>query len=325
MYGASGCIDELYRRLVQALEKVVDEFEIIMVNDASPDDSWQKIVALGEQDSRLRGLNLSRNFGQHYAIVAGIDHAKGDWVVVMDCDLQHAPEDIERLCQKAGEGYDVVLCRRINRQDPLLKRAASKAFGFVYNYLSDVNLDDSVSTFSLITRRVADTMRNLRERNRSYVLLLIWIGFDTAYIDVEHSERFAGKSSYSFGKSLKLAIDSIASQSDRPLRISIKFGFMLSFLSLLYGVHLVFQHFFVGVGVAGWRSIIVSLFLIGGLLFTNIGVVGLYLGKVFEETKNRPLYAVKRSVNIEALTWPDNLPGDGKTQEVLEEGIASGK
>lgn len=297
VYGASGCIDELYLRLVKTLEQIVDQFEIIMVNDASVDDGWQKIVALANQDPRLKGFNLSRNFGQHYAIAAGIDYAEGDWVVVMDCDLQHAPEDIERLCAKAAEGYDIVLCRRINRKDPLIKRAASRAFGLVFNYLSEMKVDNSVSTFSLITSRVANAMRGLRERNRSYVLLLMWLGFDTAYINVTHAERFTGKSSYNFRKSLNFAIESISSQSSRPLRLSIKFGFILSFLSLLYGLYLVVKYFTTGAGVAGWTSVMVSLVFIGGLLFANIGLVGLYLGKVFDETKKRPLYAVKQSVN----------------------------
>ena len=308
VYNASDCIEELYRRLVNTLEEIVDTFEIIMVNDASPDDLWEKIVSLAELDPRVKGINLSRNFGQHLAIAAGIDHAQGDWIVVMDCDLQHAPEDIGRLYHKALEGYDVVLTQRLNRKDPFTKRAASKAFAFVYNWLSDVKLHSSVSNFSVISKQVADTLRCLRERNRSYILLLLWLGFDAAYVDVEHAKRFSGKSSYTFSKSLNFAIESIASQSNRPLRLSIKFGFLLSSFSLLSGVSLILRYFATGIGVEGWTSVMVSLFFIGGLLFANIGLLGLYLGKVFDETKNRPLYVVQQSVN-----W---VASDSKTTDI---------
>jgi polyisoprenyl-phosphate glycosyltransferase len=298
VYKAAECLEELYRRLVKALEVVVDRFEIILVNDGSPDDSWSLIQGLARRDPRVRGLNLSRNFGQHYAISAGLDHVRGDYVVVMDCDLQHLPEDIPRLYRKALEGHDIVLLRRVRRFDSRFRIVASRLFVWLYNLLSDVKVDPSISSFSIISRRVVMALRSLQECNRTYTLLLHWVGFDPAYIDGDHAERFAGKSAYSLAKAVNIAIEGISSQSNRPLRLSIQFGFFLSVASLLYALWLAIKYFVSGVAVPGWTSVMVSMFFLSGLLFANIGVLGLYLGKVYDAAKKRPLYLVKERLNF---------------------------
>jgi dolichol-phosphate mannosyltransferase len=299
VYQARDCLGELYRRLVDVLQPLPGGFEIVMVNDASPDDSWQQIQELAGRDGRVRGIDLSRNFGQHCAITAGIDHARGEWVVVMDCDLQHRPEAIPQLYRKAKEGYDIVFARRARRRDTLLKRLLSKAFSAVYNTLSDVKLDNSISNFSIVSRDVVENVRRLREANRSYPLLLRWLGYRTACIEVEHSDRFAGESSYNLRRSVRFAVESITAQSNKPLWLSIYLGFGLSFFSLLFGLYYITRYFLHGIGVPGWTSVIVSLYFIGGLLFANLGVLGLYLGNVFNQTKNRPLYVVRRGVNLD--------------------------
>lgn len=312
VYNAAECLDELYRRLVAVLERTVERFEIVMVNDGSADDSWRLIVGLARRDSRVRAINLSRNFGQHYAITAGLDHCRGRWVVVMDCDLQHAPEDISRLYAKALEGHDIVFVRRLRRHDPFWKRQTSRAFVAVYNYLSDIKVDPGISSYSIISRRVVAALRSLREGNRTYPLLLHWVGFDVAHIDGEHAKRFAGKSTYSFARSINLAIESISSQSNRPLRLSIQFGFLLSLTSILCAIWLVIRYFLFRVAVEGWTSTMVALFFLSGLLFANIGVLGLYLGKVFDQTKNRPLYFVKERLNVDPYPFrEDNVASDG--------------
>lgn len=308
IYKAAECVEELYRRLVAVLEQNGEPFEIVMVNDASPDDSWRLIQNLARRDPRVRAINLSRNFGQHYAITAGLDHARGRYVVVMDCDLQHVPEDISRLYAKALEGHDIVLVRRLRRHDSLFKKLASRAFIALYNYLSDIKVDPDISSYSIISHRVAEALRSLREGNRTYPLLLHWVGFDVAYIDGEHAKRFAGKSAYSLAKSINLAIESVCSQSNRPLRLSIQFGFLLSLASLLFAVWLVVRYFIFRVAVEGWTSTMVSLFFLSGLLFANIGVLGLYLGKVFDESKRRPLYFVKERLNVEPLPPVESTP-----------------
>jgi polyisoprenyl-phosphate glycosyltransferase len=302
VYKAPDCLPELHRRLVAVLERIGEPFEILMVNDASPDHSWQVIEGLARRDPRVRGINLSRNFGQHYAITAGLDHARGRFVVVMDCDLQHVPEDIARLYAKAQEGYDIVFVRRVTRRDTFLKKLSSRAFTMLYNTLTDFRIDPRISTYSIISRRVADAVRRLSEGNRNYALLLHWVGFDMGYIDGEHAERFAGRSAYSFARLFSFAIDSITGQSNRPMRLSIQFGFYLSIAAQLYAVWLALRYWVWGVRVEGWTSVMVAIFFLSGLAFANIGVLGVYLGKVFDESRRRPLYVVKDRLNFDAET-----------------------
>jgi len=296
-YRTAACLQELHRRLVATLTRIHPAYEIIFVNDGSPDRDWEVITGLCAADPRVVGIDLSRNFGQHTAITAGLDHARGEWVVVMDADLQDQPEEIENLYRKALEGYDVVFGRREDRKDPLQKVVSSRLFNWVFNKLSTVKYDPSVANFSISHHRVIENFRRLRERSRAFGYIILWLGFRVGYLPVQHAERFAGNTSYSLAKSLRLAMDIVVSQSDKPLRFSIKFGLLISALSALLGVYYLARYFITGVSVAGWTSLIVSMFFLFGLLFANLGVIGLYLGKTFEETKNRPLYIVREKVN----------------------------
>jgi len=293
VYGCSQTLEVLYTRLHNTLTSITDSFEIIMVNDASPDNAWESIKSLAKKDPRVKGINLSRNFGQHRAITAGLDFAQGDWVVVMDCDLQDQPEEILKLYRKVQEGYDIVFGRRFHRKDTFFKKLGSNLFHKVYNYFTESNIDSSIANFSIISSNVVDKIRLLREQNQIYTLLVNLVGFKRTEINIEHAKRTEGHSSYTLIKLMDLAIDSIISQSNKPLKLSIKFGFFLSFISLLYGTWLVIRYFIFSVPVEGWTSMMVSLYFIGGLLFANMGVLGLYIGKTFDETKNRPLYIVK--------------------------------
>jgi glycosyltransferase involved in cell wall biosynthesis len=299
VYGCNSCLGELYRRLKATLAEITANYEIVFVNDASPDNAWATICALAEKDRRVKGINLSRNFGQHRAITAGLDFADGEWVVVMDCDLQDRPEEILRLYRKALEGYDVVFARRHERQDRLWKRWTSICFYRVLDFFTEHRSDHTVANFSISSRTVVDNFRNMREQNRIFPLFLQWMGFNTATIDVEHSKRYAGKSSYTLSKLFHLAIDTIVSQSNKPLRLSIQFGFLISFASLLYGLWLMYRYFFLAQPVPGWTSVMVSIYFIGGLLFANLGILGLYIGKVFDEVKNRPLYVIRDKVGFD--------------------------
>ncbi len=301
-YRCAGCLKELYRRLCLTLEQLNPDFEIILVNDASPENDWRIISELAASDPRVKGVNLSRNFGQHFAIAAGIDYARGDWVVVMDADLQDQPEELLRLYAKAQEGYDVVFATRGNRRDPFLKKLYSRLFTRLINALSGVHVKEGLSNFSIFTLQVADHFRALRERTRSFGLLMLWLGFRTAYVEVVHSTRYAGTTSYTFLKALRFALDSLVSQSDRPLRISIKLGFLTSVLSALYACWLGIRYYIYSVNVAGWTSVIVSLFFLAGVILADLGIIGLYLGKVFEETKRRPLYVVRELCNLSRVS-----------------------
>ena len=299
VYGCRPSLEELYTRLVDTLTKIHPDFEIIMVNDNSPDNAWETIREIAKRDQRVKGINFSRNFGQHYAITAGVDFAKGDWVVVMDCDLQDQPEEIEKFYNKAQEGYDIVFGKRVERKDTFFKKLGSKLFYMVYDYFTETQNKSGTANFGIFSRKVIDNFRKMRERNRAFPLFIRWLGFKSIDIDIEHAPRKEGKSSYNLRRLFKLAFDSIIAQSNKPLRVFVSFGFTLSLLAFLYGLWTIFKYFYFGVSVEGWTTVIVSIYFIGGLLFANMGILGIYIGKIFNETKGRPLYI------IDEVTWTE--------------------
>lgn len=308
VYRCGDCVAELHRQIVAALEPLVDSFEIIFVNDGCPENSWGAVRAVAEKDPRVKGINLSRNFGQHYAIAAGVHASAGNWVVVMDCDLQDRPAEIPRLYHKALEGYEIVYALRQNRQDHWTKRLISRSFSMVYNILSDVTIDPRACNFSIASRQVIDGYCRLKELNRSYHLFLRWLGFRSCYLEVEHAARYIGKSAYDLRRGFLLAVESITSQSNKPLILSIRGGFFMSASAFAVGLFFAIRYFTRGIGVEGWTSVIVSIYFIGGLLLANLGVIGLYLGKVFNEVKDRPLYMIKETVNFHDIhTSPKEL------------------
>lgn len=294
VYKAENCLDELYRRLRASLETITPNFEIILVEDCGGDKSWELIERLAEEDPRVRGLQFSRNFGQHYGITSGLDHCNGDWVVVMDCDLQDRPEEIPRMYAKAQEGFDVVLARRGRRSDPFLKRFTSWLYYLVFNYLADMDYDGETGNFRIMSRKVVESFCTLRERLRFFGGLVAWMGYPTASIDVQHDERFAGQTTYTFRKLWKLASETIIAYSDKPLRLSIRFGFIISALAFAYGSYIFYRAVAHDVPITGWSSLIVSVYFLGGIIISILGILGVYLGKTFDEAKRRPLYIVRR-------------------------------
>ena len=302
LYRTEACIDELYRRLVATLETLTPSFEIILVNDGSPQDDWRVMRTIADADPRVKAINLSRNFGQHYAISAGLEYAAGDWVVVMDGDLQDPPEAIVTLYEKAMEGHDIVFGRKPTRNHSAFRRFASRSFTKILGFLMDEKLDNAVTHFSIVSQAVIQNVRRFGERNRSYAFLLRWLGFDVAYVDVWHQPRFAGTTSYTFARSMRLALELVVSQSDKPLRLSIKFGFVTAVAAFIYGVYQIAGYLFWRAPVTGWTSVIVSIYFLSGLLFIALGVVGLYIGRIFEESKGRPLYVVREAINVTGAT-----------------------
>lgn len=295
VFKAENCLDELYMRLKAALESISPDFEIVLVEDCGGDSSWQMIERLAATDPRVRGIQFSRNFGQHYGITAGLDHCHGDWVVVMDCDLQDRPEEIPRLYTKAQEGYDIVLARRGVRQDPILKRITSWLFYKIFSYLTDIEYDGDSGNFRIMSRKVVTNFRRMGEQLRFFGGLVQWMGFPTASIEVEHAERFEGKSTYTFVKLWKLAAETIIAHSDKPLRLAVRFGFLMAFFSFFYGAYILGRALFYSSPIPGWSSLIVSLYFIGGIIVAILGILGIYLGKTFDESKKRPLYIIRRA------------------------------
>lgn len=292
VYKAEQCLHELYARLNDVLNGLVDNYEIIMVEDCGEDGSWTIIRSLAARDERVKGVRFSRNFGQHHAITAGLDYAQGNWVVVMDCDLQDRPEEIPNLYAKAKEGFDVVLARRKNRRDHLGKRFLSCLFYRIFNYLTDMQYDPTVGNFRIMSARVVRYLRRMREGLRFLPGMVEWLGFTTCTIDVVHAARSHGESTYTLRKLINLATNTIIAYSDKPLRVSIKFGFAIAGLAFLAGVGLLVYSSLYHVPIMGWSSLIVSLYFIGGIVIANLGIIGIYLGKTFDEVKKRPLYVV---------------------------------
>jgi len=291
VYRAEDCLEELYRRLVAVLPAITQDFEIIMVEDCGGDRSWEIVRGLAQRDPRVKGIQFSRNFGQHYGITAGLDHCDADWVVVMDCDLQDRPEDIPLLYAKALEGYDVVHALRDRRRDALLKRWGSNLYFALLEYFAEVAYE-TPGNFRILSRKVVENFCRMREQLRYSAGLLRWMGFPTAYVAVEQDKRHAGETSYTLAKLLKLGFDVMIAFTDKPLRLSVRLGFIIAFLAFCYGLYIIVSALLHGYPIIGWSSLIVSIYFIGGIIISILGVIGIYLGKTFDEAKKRPLYIV---------------------------------
>ncbi len=297
-YSGAAMIPELVKRCSDSVSKITENWEIILVNDASPDNAWEEIVQIANNDKRVKGINLSRNFGQHYAITAGLTYTTGDWIVVMDCDLQDRPEEIPNLYQKALEGYDSVMAQRIERHDTFLKILSSKLFYRLFSYLTETTQDASIANFGIYNRRVITAILSMGDAMRYFPTQVQWVGFRKAVIPVEHSERAVGKSSYNFKRLFKLALDTMISFSDKPLRIMVKAGFIITLVSIFAGIYFLVKWFTGGVVVIGYTSMIISIWLLSGVIISLVGVVGLYIGKLFEKVKQRPLFIVSNLLNL---------------------------
>lgn len=297
-YACDDCLDELYKRLTSSLKTITDNYEIIMVNDASPKEDWKVIENLASQDSRVKAINFSKNCGQHYAITAGLDYSSGNWVVVMDADLQDQPEEIPRLYNKTKDGFDIVFGRRVNRQDNFLKKASSALFYKFYDFLTEQVTDHTVGNFGIYSRTVVDNYCSMRETVRNFSQFVRWLGFEVAYIDIQHAERFSGETSYSLWRMIRLASHTVIALSNKPLLISVQLGFWIASLAFIYSLYLILKYLVYGITVTGWTSLMVSVYFLAGLILMNIGILGLYIGKIFDEVKKRPLYVVKETRNF---------------------------
>ena len=294
-------VSELVRRNVEALSGMGVEYEIILVNDASPDNSWGAIEQECRKNPNVKGLNLSRNFGQHYAITAGLSYAQGEWIVVMDCDLQDRPEEIPNLYKKAQEGFDSVLAQRIQRSHGWFKRMGSKYFYKVFSYLTETEQDASVANFGIYNRKVIEAVLSMGDAMRYFPTQIQWVGFRRAHLPIQHDERAEGKSTYNMSRLFRLAFDTIISFSDKPMRLMVQMGLMVTLISFIVGLVFLVRYFMGEIEVLGFTSLMISLWLLGGIIISLIGVVGIYLGKLFEKAKDRPTFIVNQRLNIERL------------------------
>lgn len=299
VYKAETIVHELVKEIKASVEPITSDYEIILVNDCSPDNSWVKIKEAAEKDYRVKGVHLSRNFGQHYAITAGLNFVKGSWIVVMDCDLQDRPDEIPNLYNKALEGWDIVLARRTGRKDKLSKRITTHLFYKAYNYLSGLDTDRSIANFGVYHSKVIHEYIKMKEGARSFPSLVQFLGFKSCAIDVKHSLRFDGKSSYTFATLFRLAGDVIISNSNKPLRMIVSLGFVVSALSFAIALYNVLSYYLGFIQVPGFTTTVFSIWFVGGLLLTVLGVIGIYVGRIFNEVKGRPLFIVSKVLNMD--------------------------
>ncbi|MGL1890235.1 MAG: glycosyltransferase family 2 protein [Spirochaetaceae bacterium] len=297
VYKCAGTIEILRERLDESLTDKNISWELILVNDCCPENSWEIIQKLTNDFVNVRGLNLSRNFGQHAAITAGLSVIKGDKVVVMDGDLQDRPEEIPKLIAKSNEGFDVVLARRVDRKDNIIKKMSSRLFYYTMSKLTGQKYDSTIANFGCYNKKVIEAVLSMGDMSRSFQLFVNWVGFKTAKVDVEHSMREIGETTYTFRKSVSLALNSMISFSNKPLKITVNIGLFLSVVAVIIGLF-----YFIGALkglflVQGWATMVISMWFLGGLTILILGVVGLYISKIFEQTKNRPIFIISEDTS----------------------------
>lgn len=300
LFNESNIIKELIHRIKTNTEIITKEYEIILVDDGSKDDTWEKITLESTKQKSIKGIKLSRNFGQHYAITAGLHDAHGKWVIVMDGDLQDRPEVIPNLVNKAEQGFDIVFVSRQNRPESLPYLLLQKLFYVILRSLSGINFDSSQANFSIISQKVVKAFRTFPEGSRFYPSTIKWLGFSSSTISADHGNRYAGKPSYTFVSRLKLAFGIILSFSLKPLRLAILVGSTMSILSMIAAIWIIVNSVKVGFLINGWASIMTSIFFSTGLVLIMLGIIGIYIGEIFSQVKNRPLYVVESTLNISA-------------------------
>ena len=296
VYRAEKILPILVSEINLVMERIGEDYEIILVDDRSPDNSWEVMKVLSSQNSKIKSIRLSRNFGQHSAIFAGLTKAKGDWVVVMDCDMQDQPKEIAKLYKKALEGYDIVLGQRENRKDKFLKKLTSRLFYKVFNYLSGANFDNNVANFGIYHQKTIKSILDMGDYVKFFSLFINWIGFKSVSIPIEHGEREEGKSTYSVGRLFKQAFNVIISFSDKPLRLFINFGLSISILSFVLGIYYLYLSITHKITQPGFSSLILSIWFLSGIIISCIGIVGVYLGKTFDQAKGRPTFIIDKEV-----------------------------
>lgn len=293
-FNEEGNIEILYQKITEAFDGIAHaNFEVIYVNDGSSDGSLKKVKQLGQIDSRVKFISFSRNFGHQNALKAGLDYADGNAVISMDADLQHPPALIPEMIRLWKEGNEVVYSiRKDGKELSFFKKMTSKLFYKIVNYLSDTKLEEGTADFRLLDRKVVYALRNYNESNLFFRGIIPTLGFKQIGIPYQPQERFSGTTKYSFSKMLKFALTGITSSSAKPLYFSIYLGLFFAVIAFLYGIYAIYVSLFTNDAVLGWTSLIASILFIGGLQLIMMGIVGVYLGKLFTQSKNRPNYII---------------------------------
>jgi polyisoprenyl-phosphate glycosyltransferase len=300
LYNESKNIEYLFARLISVLNRLKISYEIICINDGSEDDTLEKLLEYNQQNPSFKIINLSRNFGKEIALTAGIDYASGAAIIPLDADLQDPPELIEQLIAKWRKGYDVVYAtRRSRRGETWLKQATAKAFYQTIGKMSPVPIPSNTGDFRLLDRRVVEAIKKLPERTRFMKGLFAWVGYKQTSILFDREPRHSGKTNWNYWKLWNFALDGIISFSFLPLKVWSYIGVTISLISLLYALFLVIRTLAFGVDVPGYASLMVAILFLGGVQLITLGVLGEYLGRVYEEVKGRPLYFVREKYGFD--------------------------
>lgn len=298
VFNESSNIDELYQRLIDTIETITDQYEIIFINDGSTDNSASKILKLSELNKNIYYINFSRNFGHQIAVSAGLKHCKSKCAVIIDSDLQDPPELIKSMYDTYKTGYDVVYAKRRERKgESVLKKITAKLFYRILNKLTKVDIPVDTGDFRLIDKKVVNELNKMKEQDKFLRGQIAWIGLKQTHVLFDRPSRKGGKSSYSYSKMFKLAIDGITGFSDKPLLFVSRLGFIISFFSFIVILFAIFSHFILKQTITGWTSLIISVMFIGGIQLISVGIIGEYISRINNNVKDRPLYVIE-STNL---------------------------
>jgi glycosyltransferase involved in cell wall biosynthesis len=299
VYRTGKILPELTKRLRKVFAEVPFDYEILLVDDGCPENSWFTIDQLADENKRIKGILLSRNFGQHQAITAGLSAAKGDYVIIMDSDLQDDPELIKPLLEEIEKGFDIVYTIRKKRNQAFFRSMVSAFYNYIFRFLSDKNLSIDVGSLLICNRQIVNSFLQIKDKERLYIQLFKWLGYKSTFIVVDHKERHEGSSSYTFSKLFTIALQGLTTHSNKLLRLSIVSGFALSILSFLGILTLIVLYLRIDF-LAGWPSLVAIILFSTGLIQISVGIAGIYIGKIFDQVKDRPLFVVRKSINLDA-------------------------
>lgn len=308
MYFEEDVAEECYKRLKQVMDSHKINYEFVFVNDGSTDRTLDILKQIAEKDVCAKIVDFSRNFGHQNAVTAGIDFANGDAIVIIDADLQDPPELIPKLIEKWKEGYDVVYAKRKKRKgETFFKLLTAKLFYRFLNFMSDIDIPKDTGDFRIIDRKVADVFRRMTERNRFIRGMISWIGFKQTFIEYERDERFAGETKYPLKKMIKFALDGIIAFSSKPLKLVTNIGFLCVLISFGLLLYTIVVRLFGYPIETGWASIMVAISFFSGIQLLGLGIIGQYIARIYDESKNRPIYIVKEKINFDEKTNHDDI------------------
>lgn len=297
VYQCAKCLKDLNEAIIQTFSNLTDEIEIIYVDDRSRDDSWQAISEMANADSRVKGVRLSRNFGQHIAITAGLNASSGDRVAVMDCDLQDPPSELPKLISMLDQGYDFAVGLRKVRKHSIFRQLLASSYARLMTWLTQVTIKPAHGTFSLLSRKVVDSFLLFNDRDRHYLYILFCLGYRFAEVEYQHTERRTGRSSYTFSKLVAHAMSGMFFHETRILSYILSLGIAFGFLSFILGAYFIYAYF-VNRALSGWTSLSVLILFCSGAILISIGICGMYINRIFEQTKGRPLYLIDQKMNF---------------------------